>query len=217
MSAKSRELLPLLCAICNTIFYRTKHQIQMALNENHHTTQDCCSLKCLGIFNSTKIETICNQCNLPIIKTKAQLRQSKSGRSFCSKSCAAKYNNAHKSTGTRRSKLEIQIEQQLIQLYPNLEIHFNRKDAIDSELDIYIPLFRLAFELNGIFHYEPIYGQNKLNSIQNNDQNKFMKCQEKQISLCIIDTSQQKYFKESTSIKYLNIIIDIINQHLACI
>ena len=38
MSAKSRELLPLLCAICNTIFYRTKHQIQMALNENHHTT-----------------------------------------------------------------------------------------------------------------------------------------------------------------------------------
>ena len=36
-----------------------------------------------------------------------------------------------------RSKLEKWLEEQLIKMYPNLEIHFNRKDAINSELDIY--------------------------------------------------------------------------------
>jgi len=44
-------------------------------------------------------------------------------------------------------------------LYPDLVIHFNKKDAINSELDIYIPSLKLAFELNGIFHYEPIFGK----------------------------------------------------------
>ena len=79
--------------------------------------------------------------------------------------------------------------------YPNLEIHYNRKDAINSELDIYIPELELAFELNGIFHYEPIYGAEKLQQIQNNDDRKFQACLEKGISLCIIDTSSLKYFK----------------------
>lgn len=74
---------------------------------------------------------------------------------------------------------------------------------------------KLAFELNGIFHYEPIFGNEKLNKIQKNDNNKFFKCQEKNISLCIIDTSSQKYFKEQTSKKFLDIITNIINQNLA--
>jgi hypothetical protein len=70
----------------------------------------------------------------------------------------------------------------------------------------------IAFELNGIFHYEPIYGNDKLNKIQNNDMRKFQACLEHNIELCIIDTSQQKYFKESTSQKYLNIIVNILNE-----
>lgn len=101
------------------------------------------------------------------------------------------------------------------ELYPNLIFHFNHKDTINSELDIYIPSLKLAFEINGIFHYEPIFGKNKLHQIQNNDNNKFQLCQKHNISLCIIDTSSQKYFKEQTSKKYLNIITNIIDQHLA--
>lgn len=73
---------------------------------------------------------------------------------------------------------------------------------------------KLAFELNGIFHYEPIFGESKLNKIQQNDINKFQKCQENRISLCIIDTSSQKYVKEQTSIKFLNIIKEIIDNKL---
>lgn len=98
--------------------------------------------------------------------------------------------------------------------FPNLDTKYNQKDAINSELDIYVPSLNLAFELNGIFHYEPIYGKDKLTSTKNNDGRKFQACLEKKIELVIIDTSGQKYFKEKTSQKYLDIIEQIINQKL---
>ena len=76
------------------------------------------------------------------------------------------------------------------------------------------PSLKLAFELNGIFHYEPIYGDKKLNSTQNNDKRKFQACLEKQIELCVIDTSQLKYFKKSNAQKYLDIVVFLINKKL---
>ena len=90
---------------------------------------------------------------------------------------------------------------------------FNGKDTINSELDIYIPSLKLAFELNGIFHYEPIYGKDKLQSIKNNDTRKFQACIEKGISLCIVDSSQQKRFSPKSSQKYLDIIVNIIEDN----
>ncbi len=133
---------------------------------------------------------------------------------FCGSSCAAIYNNTHKTKGYRRSKLEIYLEEQLIKLYSGLEIHFNRKDTINSELDIYIPSLSLAFELNGLFHYEPIFGPEKLSKIQNNDQRKFQACLEKGIELVIIDSSQLEYFKIQSAQKYLDIITQIIDSKL---
>jgi len=73
---------------------------------------------------------------------------------------------------------------------------------------------RLAFELNGPFHYEPIFGTEQLKYTQNNDKRKFQACIEHNIELCIIDTSQQKYFKPSTAQPYLKIIKDIINSKI---
>ncbi len=96
------------------------------------------------------------------------------------------------------------------ELYPDLEIHFNRKDTIGSELDIYIPSIKVGFELNGILHYEPIYGIPKHQQIQSNDNSKYKSCLELGIDLYIIDTSQQLYFKSSNSQKYLDIITNII-------
>jgi hypothetical protein len=131
---------------------------------------------------------------------------------FCSSSCAATYNNTHKTKGYRKSKLEVYLEKVLTNLYPNIEMHFNRKDAINSELDIYIPSLKLAFELNGIFHYEPIYGPEKLSQIKNNDERKFQACLENGIELCIIDSSKLKSFKDSNAKPYLDIICNIINK-----
>ena len=38
-----------------------------------------------------------------------------------------------------------------------------------------------------------------------------IECYKRQIDLCIIDTSSQKYFKERTSKKFLDIITNIID------
>jgi hypothetical protein len=134
----------------------------------------------------------------------------KSVNSFCSRSCTASYNNKNKTHGTRRSKLEAWLEEQLGILHPDIIFHFNRKDAINSELDIHIPALKLAFELNGIFHYEPIYGEAKMKQIQNNDTRKFQACLERGIELCIIDSSKLSYFKPANAQKYLRIIDGII-------
>lgn len=209
--SKHKDLLPCECKQCKKTFFRTKHNIQRFMNPNQHTNGDYCSKECQSFASKKTIKTNCINCNKEIFKIPIDIKKSKSKNLFCSRSCSASYNNSNKTTGTRRSKLEIYLENKLQEIYPNLEFHFNRKDTIGSELDIYIPSLKLAFELNGIFHFEPIYGEKKLNQIKNNDNNKFQKCIENDISLCIIDTSSQTYFKEQTSIKFLNIITNVIN------
>jgi hypothetical protein len=69
----------------------------------------------------------------------------------------------------------------------------------------------LAFELNGIFHYEPIYGESKWSQIQNNDNRKFQACIENKIELCIIDVSSHVYYKKQSAMKFLSIITNIID------
>lgn len=66
---------------------------------------------------------------------------------------------------------------------------------------------KLAFELNGILHYEPIYGIEKLHQIQNNDIRKFQACLEKSVSLVVIDSSEMKNFKPIKAKKYLDIVL----------
>lgn len=196
------------CPQCTSSFIRKKKVIQSKFGKHNNEKFIYCSHFCATQSKITKEKVVCKHCDSTFEKLQSQIKNSLNH--FCSRSCAAKYNNTHKTKGVRRSKLEKWLEEQLITLYPNLEIHFNRKDAINSELDIYIPSFNLAFELNGIFHYEPIYGPEKLASIQNNDNRKFQACLEQRIELVIIDTSNENYFKEINAKKYLNIIRNII-------
>ena len=211
LSFKSSQMIPLKCDSCQQNFERMQRYIKSNLKlrsyKNHY-----CSNACQSKLNNVRKEVNCKQCHKIFLKKRSQLK--KHPNSFCSSSCAAAYNNTHKTHGYRRSKLEIYFEQVLPTKYPDLEFYFNRKDAINSELDIYIPKLKLAFELNGIFHYEPIYGADKLNQTQNNDRRKFQACLEQGIELCIIDTSSLSYFKPDKVQKYLDIIVNIINLKL---
>lgn len=193
------------CKQCNAIFKIAKVQLQTirGKNQNHY-----CSRACQNNSQIKSLNVICKQCNKPFIKKACQIRKSKNN--FCNKSCSAIYNNAHKTHGTRRSKLEIYLEEVLTKKYNNLIILYNNKTIINSELDVYVPSLSLAFELNGIFHYEPIYGDKKLQQIKNNDSRKYQACLEKNIELCIIDTSSLKYFKKDNADKFLKIIINLI-------
>ena len=214
-SAKSRDFLPLKCKFCGKTFHRTKSQIQAALAGNHSNCS-LCGIQCrskYGNRHKPENQTVtCKQCCKTFTRWNSQITKSKNH--FCSRSCAAKWNNAHKKHGTRVSKLEKWLAEQLTKLFPDLEFHFNRKDAINSELDIYIPSLRLAFELNGIYHYEPIHGSDKLASIQSNDHRKMLACAEKEIELCVIDSSSLKYFKPAKATKFLEIISSITSKNL---
>lgn len=197
--------MKLICTNCEVEFERTKSQRHKSEKLN---CKPFCSQKCLGKYRLTinYKDINCTHCNIQLRKRISTI----TNNNFCSQSCAGTYTNLHKTAGTKVSKLEKWMQSQLIKKYPNLDFIFNGKDIINSELDIYIPSLKLAFELNGIFHYEPIYGERKLNQIKNNDNRKFQACAENGISLCIIDTSGQKYFKIDSSMKYLKIIVDII-------
>jgi hypothetical protein len=202
--------LPFRCEQCSKTFYLKCGVVKNKINRQTPNANKYCNLTCKGLAERTRIVIHCIQCNKEFWKHPCEIT-SKTGNNFCSRSCSVTYNNTHKTTGTRRSKLEKWIEEQLTILYPELQIIFNGKETINSELDIYIPSLNLAFELNGIFHYEPIYGQEKLASIQNNDNRKFQACLEKDIELVIIDSSGLKHFKEQNAKKYLLIISEIVS------
>jgi hypothetical protein len=205
---KEETFVKIICVYC-----QKEHQKLKTIFREKKSVNKFCSVKCWNLSKRNKIKYKCKNCDIDVYKTPSQYKKVK-GSTFCSKSCAATYNNTHKTKGNRRSKLEIWIEQKLQLIYPTMEFKFNNKEAINSELDIYIPSLQLAFELNGIFHYEPIYGSGKLTSIQNNDNRKYQACLERCIELCIIDTSQQKYFKSTTAQKYLDIICNVITSKI---
>jgi hypothetical protein len=209
--ARGQSLLSFECYNCQKIFQKTKTTIKYEIKRGRPIKY--CGSACRGEAASKSITDICGFCGKKCTRQLKEYKSSKSGKIFCNRSCSAKYNNTHKISGYRRSKIEIWIEEQLKILYPNLDILFNDKTAINSELDIYIPSLSLAFELNGVFHYEPIYGQKKLKQIQKNDQNKFYLCQQYNISLCIIDISSMIHFKPLKAQRFLNIICNIISEH----
>ena len=207
-TTKRLELLSFKCERCGKTFSKSKLYYQRIKNKIGKLS--FCSKSC-GRGNPPQ-SVKCKQCGKEFLKPHSKIKSS--SNHFCSQSCSTTHQNAHKTTGYRRSKLEIYLEEQLGLLYI-FEIKYNSKTEINSELDIYIPNLRLAFELNGIFHYEPIYVEDKLSKIQNNDSRKFQACIENNISLCIIDSSTQKQFTTKSSKKYLDIICNIINIEIA--
>lgn len=213
-TSRPSNLLPCYCYNCNNIFYVEKRLITYEM-KNKRGRHKFCSVECHSQYQWKRTECTCSFCGKNFVKETGQM--SKSGNNFCSHSCSARYSNAHKKSGTRVSKPELYIQKELKKLYLGLEMSFNKTGAINAELDVYIPALRLAFEVNGIIHYKPIFGVDKLTKIQNNDNHKIQACRSKKIELHTIDISEEKYFKEEKYKKYLNrmtIIIDNKMQNL---
>lgn len=199
-----RKQIEISCECCGKLVLKHPSKIK----RNRHTY---CSVKCQRTPRLVQMK--CSYCGTDVSIEPNKLTKSK--LHFCSNNCTGKYYSEHKTWGNSRSKLEMWLEPELRQLYPATEIHFNQNDAINAELDIYIPSLKLAFELNGAFHYEPIYGEAHLAKIKNNDTRKFQACLERQIELCIIDNSVMKRFTPCQALTFLNIITSVIKTKAA--
>lgn len=211
---KKDDLIELICSSCNKI-YKVKKKSIVATLYRGFVNNNFCSIRCNADYRnsiSPANEFACDNCNTPIKRTPSHLKKHKHG--FCSQSCSGQYYNKHKTHGFRRSKLEMWLEEQLKQIYPTLNILFNNRNTFGIELDIFVPELKIAFELNGIFHYEPIFGKDKLDNILLRDKNKVALCREQGIAVAILDVSRETNFKPSKSQKYLDIICNIINELL---
>lgn len=201
------------CPVCSKTFTKQNVYYDRHVQKHGRDYQPKCSLKCVSIFNSKSKPVDCLQCGKAFIKSGANLKKSPCHH-FCSRSCSASYNNRHKTHGTRRSKLEQHLEEQIKTLFPSLPCECNAKTLIGSELDFYFPTLKLAIELNGILHYQPIYGQDKLDRIINNDKQKSMRCHELGVDFRVIDTSSCDNLTPSQKRKYWNIVQTLLSDVL---
>jgi len=168
-----------ICEECGKKYKKETYDIKM-------TNHNLCSKKCTGVFQRKRIKTNCGCCFRPIEVNHRVLKYSKSGKAFCSQSCAATYNNKLRRK-SRRTKIEIKFYNLRVKEFPNLDILPNDKTMLDGlEVDVAIPSLKLAIEWNGVVHFKPIYGQTKLDKIQNKDAKKLKIAANKNINLITI-------------------------------
>lgn len=186
------DLVELTCHQCGKSKHITRKDYLTKVRRG--TKKFFCDNQCQGKGQEKLLTLPCGFCKKPVVRTAKLQQDSKSGHIFCNRSCSISYHNAHKTKGYRRSKLEIWVEAEFRKHYPNLDLYANHRGAIDGELDLYFPSLKLAFEFNGILHYQPIYGTEKLSTIQHIDKRKLQECAEKEISLHVFDVSHVKHF-----------------------
>jgi hypothetical protein len=175
-------------------------QCNVEFKPNKMKEQKFCSIFCYKL-SLEKTKKYCKNCNTELT--------AKWAKDFCGRSCAASYNNKNRDYGYRRSKLEEHIEN-IVKSKTDKTILFNDKTVIGSELDIYVPDLKLAIEIQGVFHYQPVFGNKKFESIKRNDADKRLKCKELGITLVEIDTREQKQFTIQSSQKYVDIVLNLI-------
>lgn len=205
------RIIELECNQCKKIFTRIRSVYERKKRDGCRLV--FCSVRCSVKYKKLNRATAtmeCGFCNKTVVRVRAEFEKSKSGNIFCDRSCAASYNNRNKKTGHRRSKLEAALESYIQQTYPELVMLCNDKSVIGSELDFYFPDLRLAIEINGIFHYEPIYGNDKFEKIKNNDKQKMFACREAGVELAVICTHDGLRISKKRTDMYKEAIDEII-------
>lgn len=92
-----------------------------------------------------------------------------------------------------RSKIETEFFDRLVASFPDIKMIPNDKEMLPGvEVDVAIPSLRLAIEWNGVIHFQPIYGQEKLNVVQRRDAMKSQLAADLEIRLIVINDTDSK-------------------------
>ncbi len=146
-----------------------------------------CCIECANNFKIKQIVVECLICKNKFSKSLAKIKTNP--RHCCSRKCTNILTKYFKDWSSSRSKLEVEIEKHLGIVMSDLFVDYNNRD-IGYELDIFIPTVKLAIELNGVFHYKPIFGELELLKRQKIDNEKKIKCKDLGIELIVIDVSE---------------------------
>lgn len=160
----------------------------------------------------TMIEFVCTHCAKEFSREKRQVSSSiaKGVKNyFCGRSCSVSYQNKTVGHGNARSFIEKWLEGRIKEKWPTLEVLYNDKTTIGSELDIFIKSFNLGIELQGKTHYQVIYNQEVLDRTQANDELKRKVCKEKGIELIEIDMSKMNSIKKDP--EFIKIVEQVFN------
>ncbi len=164
-----------------------------------------CNRECHANSLKNKIKLKCENCNLEFERIPSQINN----HNYCSRKCKDLANFI-----VNRSQLEIYLENKVKEYFPYVNmLCSDRIECRNLELDFYFPDLKLAIEINGIFHYEPKFGEERLNIIQHNDKGKKFICYKKGIELHIIKSIEnyaQKGIKERDWKIFKNILMSKI-------
>lgn len=188
---KAKDHVPLRCKACANQFTAVKCAVQVALKGKGSHTLDSCSRACAGQLKAKAPNVTCQQCGKAFRKFPGEIK--KSPLHFCSMSCACRYNNQHNRHGKiKRSKAEKHLEKLIRHDFPDLSLSVNNRTLLASglEIDLLLPTLAIAIELNGPCHYWPIYGAEKLASVQRFDAQKQSELAQLKYQLLTFDITQ---------------------------
>ncbi len=179
------------CLTCGIYFYKK-------LSESKRFPNHFCSKDCKWIHSNKQIEVQCLNCNELFKKKESKIKTQP--RHCCSIQCFRMLAKYKKNWGSNRSKLEIYVEKRLTE---ELALNISYNDtSIGYELDIYLPEMSFAIELNGVFHYKAIYGEEALLKRQEIDRLKAEECVKRNIKLIVINVSEDKNNKRTFEKRY---------------
>ena len=193
---KSCERVPLVCFVCGGDFLRPKNDLlnSLSLGRNIVCQRLCGYNHWLLATNRGKDHCVCQVCGTEYVRSRSQV--ARTPNKFCSKSCSVTWQNKHKTTGYRRSKLEKYLEEKIRKEFPALQFEANCRSVIDYELDFYFPTLKFAIEVNGITHYRPVYSEARFKRTKEIDAEKKLRCSELGITLYVIPNTIHAFTAE---------------------
>ena len=137
-----------------------------------------CSKECADSFQTTKKWITCSWCGKPFQQHLCIISRCKHNSPCCSRDCAAKL-------VYKESFIEKEFEDLIKPL--GLKYERNCRTIVSPmELDFWLPGIKYAVEINGICHYEPIYGEYVLEAQKARDRLKRRKCKQQGIKLRVV-------------------------------